>query len=240
MRKRIYEIIETATENDRLSNVYDVFMMIVILCSLIPLTFKNVNLVFYWIDRIAMFIFVIDYILRLITADLKLKKGALSFFLYPFTPMALLDLLCILPSVSIISGGFRALKVFRLFRTFRVLRVFKAMRYFRSYYLIKNVFERQKKPLLIVCGIAVVYILISALIVFNIEPDSFDSYFNAIYWATISLTSIGYGDFYPVTVIGKIVTMVSSIFGIALVALPSGIITAGFMEVLRKNDDDID
>lgn len=234
MRKRLFQIIETAKENDRLSNVYDIFMMIVIVLSLIPLAFKTEYTVFLVIDKIAVVIFIIDYCLRLSTADFKLNKGIVSFFLYPVTPMAILDLLCILPSLSIISGSFRILKVFRLFRTLRVFRVFKAIRYSKSIQMIKYVFQTQKRPLMTVGILAVVYILISALVIFNVEPDSFDTFFDAIYWATVSLTTMGYGDIYPVTSIGRIVTMVSSIFGIAIIALPSGIITAGFME--RLND----
>ena len=77
------------------------------------------------------------------------------------------------------------------------------------------------------------YILISALIIINIEPDSFNNYFDAVYWATVSLTTVGYGDIYPVTSLGKVITMISSFFGIAIIALPSGIITAGFMESIN-------
>lgn len=242
MRKRIFQIIETASEDDRLSNVYDIIMMIVIVASLIPLAFKNESVIFEWIDRIAVVIFIIDYILRLFTADLKLKKGVLSFFIYPFTPMALLDLLCILPSLNIIRSGFKILKVFRLFRTLRVFRVFKAIRYSKSIKLIKGVFIKQRKPLITVGLLAAVYVVISALVVFNVEPDSFENFFDAIYWATVSLTTVGYGDIYPVTVMGRIITMISSVFGIAIIALPSGIITAGFMEELnaenKKSDSD--
>ncbi len=80
--------------------------------------------------------------------------------------------------------------------------------------------------------------LISALVIFNVEPDSFETFFDAVYWATVSLTTMGYGDIYPVTTFGRIVTMVSSVFGIAIIALPAGIITAGFMEELyaEKNE----
>ena len=77
------------------------------------------------------------------------------------------------------------------------------------------------------------YIVISALIIINIEPDSFNNYFDAVYWATVSLTTVGYGDIYPVTSLGKVITMISSFFGIAIIALPSGIITAGFMESIN-------
>ena len=182
-------------------------------------------------------IFIIDYILRLITADFKVKKGKWSFLIYPFTPMAIIDLLCILPSLNIIGGSFRILKVFRLFRTMRVFRVFKFVRYSKSIRIVMGVFKRQKKPLVTVMILAFIYILISAMIVFNVEPDSFNNYFDAIYWATVSLTTMGYGDIAPVTTIGRAVTIISSLFGIAIIAMPSGIITAGFMEELYRENN---
>lgn len=101
--------------------------------------------------------------------------------------------------------------------------------------MILNVFKNQKDTLITIGGIAIGYILISALIILNIEPDTFNTYFDAVYWATVSLTTVGYGDIYPVTTIGKVITMISSIFGIAIVALPAGVITAGIMEELEKN-----
>ncbi|MCQ2471381.1 MAG: ion transporter [Clostridia bacterium] len=232
MRKRLFEIIETAKDDDKLSNIYDMFMLIVIIASLIPLASKVETPLFWWIDKISVSIFIVDYILRLITADLKLNKNAKSFVIYPFTPMAIIDLICILPSLHIIQNGFKILKIFRLFRTFRVFRVFKTIRYSKSIKLIKGVFIREKKPLLTVGVLAVAYVLISALVIFNVEPDSFETFFDAIYWATVSLTTMGYGDIYPVTTVGRIVTMVSSVFGIAIIALPSGIVTAGFMQEL--------
>ena len=72
--------------------------------------------------------------------------------------------------------------------------------------------------------------LSSSLVIFNVEPDSFHTFFDAIYWATISLTTVGYGDIYPITTLGRMITMVSSFMGIAIVALPAGIITAGYMK----------
>ena len=83
---------------------------------------------------------------------------------------------------------------------------------------------------------AVTYILISALVIYNVEPESFHSFFEAVYWATISLTTVGYGDIYPVSTIGRMVTMVSSVFGVAVVALPSGVITAGYLSELSREN----
>ena len=233
MRKRIFEIIEVADDNDRLSAVYDVIMMMVIFISIIPLMSKEQITLFNVIDKVTVIIFIFDYFLRLLTADLKLKKGKVSFVKYPFTLMAIIDLISILPSVTVINSGFKLLKIFRLFRTFRVFRVFKAVRYSKSITRILNVFKKQKESLLAVGGLALAYIMISALVIFNVEPDSFENFFEAIYWATVSLTTVGYGDIYLVSDVGRIITMISALFGIAIVALPAGIITAGYMEELQ-------
>lgn len=158
--------------------------------------------------------------------------------LYPFTPMAILDLLTILASVSVLNSGFKVLKLFRLLRTFRVLRVFKAFRYSKNVAIILDVFKKQKEALTVVGVLAVGYIFVTALIIFNVEPDTFPTFFDAIYWATISLTTVGYGDIYAVSNVGKILTMISSLLGIAIVALPAGIVTAGYMEAISKQDDD--
>ncbi len=97
-----------------------------------------------------------------------------------------------------------------------------------------GVVKDQKEPLVAAASFAVGYILIAALMTFNVEPDTFENFFDAVYWACVSLTTMGYGDIYPVSTVGRVVTMVSSFVGIAIVALPSGIITAGYMERIRK------
>lgn len=237
MRKKIYEMIELANPDDKISRVYDLIMMFTIVISLVPLAFKRTNLFFSAVNYVAAGIFIIDYILRLITADYKLKsKSSTAFFVYPLTPMAMIDLIVILSSFPIISGGFRVLKVLRLMRTLRVLRVMKFLRYSKSLVIITNVLRKEKRTLSAVATLAIAYILISALVIFNIEPDSFNNFFDAVYWATVSLTTVGYGDIYPTTTLGRIVTMFSSIFGIAIIALPSGIITGGYLRELNKED----
>lgn len=237
MRRRIFEIIETASSDDHASSVYDAVMMVSILASMIPLCFKQSNKFFEIAESITTGLFLLDYLLRLLTADHKLRKGAASFFLYPFTFMALIDILAILPSFNLLVPGLRLLKIFRIFRTFRVLKVFKAFKVFRyskSIDIIIGVIRNQKEPLIAVGTLAVGYILIAALVIFNVEPDTFSNFFEAVYWACVSLTTMGYGDIYPVSTAGRIVTMVSSFVGIAIVALPAGIITAGYMDAINK------
>ena len=233
-RKRLFEIIEASTGEDLASSIYDYFMMAVIVMSLLPLAFKKTYPFFNVMEWASVVIFIIDYFFRLITADFKLKKRWASFILYPFTLMALLDLVCILPSFTALSSSFKLFKVLRLMRAFRVLRAAKMLRYSKSIVLISDVVKEQKSPLIAVCVLAVSYIIISALVVFNVEPDTFGNFFDAIYWATVSLTTVGYGDIYPVSTAGRIITMLSSLFGIAVIALPAGIITAGFMDKLRN------
>lgn len=239
MRKRIFEIIEVSDGNDRLSSIYDATMLALIILSLIPLAFKAETTFFAVIDKVCAAAFILDYALRLITADYKFGKKTIgSFIRYPFSFMAIIDLISILPSITVLNSGFKLLRLMRMMRALRVFRVFKTFRYSKSVRIIANVFRRSKEPLIAVCTLAGAYILVSALVIFNVEPDSFDTFFDAIYWATVSLTTMGYGDIYPITTAGRIITMVSSIFGIAIVALPAGIITAGYMNEINDHEED--
>ena len=208
-RRRLFEILSLPRKEDRASCIYNYFMILVIVISIIPLMFKQTNDAFRVIDIVSVTIFIIDYILRFSVADYALQKGAKSFVLYPFTFLAIVDLASILPSFNIIASGYRLLKLFRLFRVFRVFKLFRYS---------KNV--------------------AAALVVFNVEPDTFNNFFDAIYWAVVSLTTMGYGDIYPVTVTGRVVTILSAFIGIAIVALPSGIITAGYMNELAREKEE--
>ncbi len=238
MREKLFNIIQPAEDNEStLSAAYDWFMMVVIVMSLVPLAFKNNNTgVLANIDTVCVVIFIIDYIARWSTADIQLKRGALSFLIYPFTPMAILDLLCILPSLKLLDNVFRILKIFRLFRTMRVFRAFKMIRYSKSIHVLAQVIKEERAPLLTVCGLAVGYVIIAALVIFNVEPGTFPSFFDAIYWAVVSLTTMGYGDIYPVTMAGQVITMLSAFIGIAIIALPAGIITSGYMSEITKEE----
>lgn len=239
MRKKIYEMVYSQDSPGIINNIYDYLMLTVIIASLIPLALKSENIVFDVLDKICVVVFVIDYFLRWITADYKYgKKSAVSFIRYPISPMAIIDLLSVLPSLTIVNNSFKLLRVFRLARSLRVFRVFKAFRYSKSMMIIIKVLKNSKESLIAVSAIAFAYIVISALLVYNVEPESFNTFFEAIYWAAVSLTTIGYGDIYPVTPLGRTVTIISSILGVAIVALPSGILTAGYMKEISSSDDE--
>ena len=205
---------------------YGRVMTVLIIASLLPLCFKESSPILETIEYACVLVFIVDYLARWATADLKLRKGALSFLIYPFTPMAIIDLASILPVFNALNDALRT------------LRAFKLIRYSKSTSAIAAVFEKQREALLAVLCLAIGYILVSALVIFNVEPDTFNTFFDAVYWAVVSLTTVGYGDLYPSSDVGRTIAMISSLMGVAVVALPSGIITAGLLDELRGGADD--
>lgn len=232
MRQTIYEIIDSKDNDSTVGKCYNAFMILTISFSLLLLTVKTDSEWKYNIDNITSLLFLIDYLLRFCTADFHLNKGKLSFLYYPFTPLAIIDLLCLSPSVLLWNNSLKLLKIIRFTR---MLRLFKIIRHSKNITIILNVLKKQKDSLVIVGIFSLGYIFLSALIIFNVEPNTFPSFFDAIYWATISLTTVGYGDIFAVSTIGKIITMFSSLIGVAIVALPAGIITAGYMEEIQNH-----
>ena len=239
MRKRIYKIIEPGIVEDKVSLAYDILMVIAITVSIIPLMFAHDHKAFRIIEQVTVTLFIIDYVLRWVTADFRLHKKEKSFFIYPVTGWAIIDLLSILPVFSLIGQGF---KIFRITRLLRTLRLFKFFRYSDKIEVLGRVIRKEKGVLLTVLGISVFYVFLTALIMFNAEPhispitgeNTFKDFFDALYWATVTLTTVGYGDMVPVTDIGRFISMLSSLFGVAIIALPSGVITASYLEELRS------
>lgn len=238
MRKRIYEIIEQGHSGDKASVAYDIVMLVAIAASIVPLMFAEETPAFRIIEQITVSFFILDYLLRWMTADYRQGKKAWSFVLYPFTGWAIIDLLSVLPGLQILGRGF---KIFRVTRLLRILRLFKFIRYSGKIRALGRVIRKEREVLLSVLGIAIFYVFLTALVMFNAEPHinpetgmvTFESFFDALYWATVTLTTVGYGDMVPVTDIGRVVSMLSSLFGVAIIALPSGVITASYLEELR-------
>lgn len=243
MRQKIFEIIERDENDNLISKLYDRIMQLAIFVSIIPLMFRGQNVIFTTIESVVTILFVTDYLLRWLTADLRSKKkGIWAFVLYPFTLIAIIDLLTILPAISYVNDSLRVLRMWRLLRILRIAKVFK---YYEPLQIVMEVFRKKAPVLLTVVGFALFYIFVTALFMFNVEQSVnpktgelfFDDFFDALYWSTCTLTTVGYGDIYPISDIGRIVSMISALVGIAIIALPSGIITAGYMEEVqeRKN-----
>lgn len=232
-RKKLFDIIETESHL-LISRIYDWLMLVVIVISLIPLAFREQTTTFIWFDRISVSIFILDYLLRWLTADYKITncKRWQAFLLYPITPSAIVDLLSIIPSFNIFN---RALKLFRLTRLLKIMRIFRFVRYSKHMQILFKVLHKERHILFTVFLIAIAYIVVTALIMFNVEESAmFEDFFDALYWATTTLTTVGYGDIYPATDLGRIISMFSAIFGVAIIALPSGVITASYLEELRE------
>lgn len=238
-QQKIYSIINKDINHNLISRIYDWVMLVMIILSIIPLMFLNDYRIFRIIDIVTVTSFIIDYLLRWYCSPIQLGKGLQSYVIYPFTPMAIVDLLSILPGLNLINRSF---KLLRLTRLLKVVRLLKFIRYSSKISLFLNVLRKERQVLFAVMLLAVSYIFLTALIMFNAEPhlnpiteeETFSSFFDALYWATVTLTTVGYGDLCPVTDIGRIVSMLSSLFGVAIIALPSGVITASYLEELRE------
>lgn len=245
--EKINNVIEPNKENN-FSRAYDCIMLMAIIIGVFPLMFRTQYKLFWYFDLISCLCFVIDYILRWVTCGLRSnKKNLVTYIVYPFTPMAIIDLLSILPTINLLAPTF---KVARFSRLLKILRVVKVVRYFESLEIILAVIRKQRKILYTVLSLALFYTFITAMIMFNAEEDInpetgkylFDDFFDAFYWAACTLTTVGYGDLYPISDTGRVISIISSLVGIAIIALPSGVITAGYLDELRerkKSQDNI-
>ena len=243
LRERIYRMVEPRNKESLASSTYDIVMLIAIALGILPLMFRTQYKIFWFFDLFSGLCFIVDYILRWCTADYESKRSKVAAFaIYPFTPMAIIDILSILPVFNLLTPSF---KLFRVSRLLKILRIVKVIRYFEPLEIIMAVIRKQSKILLTVLSLAFFYIFITALIMFNAEEQVdpltgkvlFDDFFDAFYWASCTLTTVGYGDLYPISDTGRVISIISSMVGIAIIALPSGIVTAGYMDELRSRKE---
>ena len=231
-REKINIILEPKQDNLS-SRIYDWFMLFIICLSIVPLMFRTSNHLFNVIDVGCCAIFIIDYVLRWVTADLRSeRKRIIAFICYPFNGWAIIDLLSILPTLSLLTPSFKLLRIARLTK---ILRVVKFLRYYEPLQIMLRVIRQESRTLLTVLIMALSYVFCTALLIYNVDGEPMiKTFFDAIYWAACTLTTVGYGDVYPVTMTGRIIGMISAVVGIALIALPSGIITSAYLDELRK------
>lgn len=237
--EKINNVVEP-NEESKLYQLYDGIMLLAIIIGIIPLMFRTQTTLFKYFDLISCLCFVVDYIVRWATCGIRSKNNSwFNYLIYPITPMAIIDLLSILPTINLLAPSF---KLARFTRIFKLLRIIKFTHYFESLEIIIEVIRKQKRILLTVLSLSIFYTLLTAMIMFNAEEEInpvtgeylFANFFDAFYWAACTLTTVGYGDLYPISEIGRAISIVSSFVGIAIIALPSGVITAGFMNELRR------
>ena len=223
-----------------LSKFVDYFFMTLIIITLITLILEteknlkdNYHNVFYLIETMVVIVFSIEYILRFITCtSSKRFSGKYGRIKYIFSPMGLIDLISILPFyLNFISNNLLFLRILRLIR---ILRILKAFQYSKSLDKILIIFGKRKDDM-----IAALMILISLLIITSVgiyyaenetQPEKFSSILSSMWWSVATLTTVGYGDIYPVTILGKFFGSLSAIFGVGLFAIPTGILATGFSD----------
>jgi len=196
--------------------LYDLFMVFVITLSLLPLIIKEDYTFLYGLDSAVIFIFGLDYLLQ-------------TYWNYRYctTLIGIIDFLSLIPFLP----WARFFKLLRLCYIFRALKLFR----FCQNSLLFRVLKKQKTALLLIWSIAVCYLFFIAVCIFVAEPQTFENFFEALYWAVTTVTSVGYGDIVPVTYLGRVITMISVFLGTAFISIPSGIIAAGYMDELNKS-----
>lgn len=248
IKRRIFEIIEVSENGDKLSKIFDIFIMLLIVMNVIMVIIDTfaippiMQTISKNVEIVSVTIFTIEYILRVWTADLyyKDKPAIVARIKYIFSFMAIIDLLAILPFYlpMIISIDLRVLRTLRIIRLFRI---FKINRYTTALNTIGRVFRRKASQLVSSMLIVFMLMLIASVIMYNVEheaqPEQFKNVFQAMWWAVATLTTVGYGDIYPITIIGKVLSAVIAVLGIGLVAVPTGIITSGFSEIVTAEKD---
>ena len=244
-RERIFEIIQPDNGTSALSRVFDRLITALILASVVIVfagTFDlqpNTRRVLFVLEGVASIVFTIEYVLRIITADLLYpKRGSFSSRVqYITSPMAIVDLVAILPFwlPMLLPGtmlGIRALRLVRL------LRIFKLNRYFDAMKLLGDVIVSKKNELLGSLFVVGILMMVSSLLMYSAEhdaqPEMFRNAFSGLWWAVATLTTVGYGDIYPVTVPGRILGAFIAFSGLAAVAIPTSIITSGLSERISK------
>lgn len=248
IKNRSFEIVHLSRDNDVASKIFDISLISLIIINIIMViteTFnisQNVQNVIKYVETVSVIIFSVEYLIRLWIADLLYTEmnPVLSRIRYMFSFMAIIDLLSILPFYipMLIPVDLRVLRALRILRLFRL---FKINRYTDALSTIGQVFKRKASELISSIFVVLLLMIISSVIMYNVEnqaqPDLFNNAFSAMWWAVATLTTVGYGDIYPVTVLGKLLSAIIALLGIGLVAVPTGIITSGFMEILEENKE---
>lgn len=250
VKKRTFEIISKAEEGDRVSKIFDNTIMILIALSILAIILESFSDLYThyhkWFeifDAAAVAVFTVEYILRIWTADQLYPEAKHPRLKYIFSMMALIDLLAILPFyLPFISADLRFLRMMRLFRLFRLLRVFKLGRYFDALQIIFRVIRTSGPQLVMSVVVCFFVMLFSAIVMYTVEhpvqPEQFPNVIASLWWAMCTLTTVGYGDVYPITAVGKIFASIISLVGIGIIAIPTGIIAAGFNHVFGKDHDE--
>ena len=229
---------------DKVINIFIIILIVLnvtaVMLETVPSIDAPLKKFFNDFDLFSVIIFTIEYILRVWSSnhDPKYKHSIHGRLKYMLSPAALIDLLAILPFYIHVFVGLD-LRVLRILRLMRFFRLFRLTAYSKATKLVTNVFKSRANELMLAFILTSFLIVIASCMVYFVEypaqPDKFSSIPDTMWWAVVTLTTVGYGDMYPITVIGKVFTVTILLAGVALLALPAGIITSGFLEEMRKS-----
>jgi len=253
LKTKIFKLVEKGSHGNKINLVFDYTIMSLIILSVISIILESIReispgfkMFLYWFDIFSVVIFSIEYSMRLYVADLTHPSNNKfqSLMKFIFSANGLIDLVAILPFYlpMLIKTDLRFLRTLRLTRFLRILKV---NRYTNSLNLIWSVIKEKKTELMVTGIVTFILLVIASFIMYNVEgekqPEAFPNVLASFWWAVATLTTVGYGDVYPVTALGKFISGIIALMGIGLVALPTGIISSGFMSRLesKKNDDEI-
>lgn len=243
VKAKAFEIIESGkTPLGKIINITIVILIFLTLITVVASTFdisKSLRIIFSKFEIFSTIIFTVEYILRVWTSDLLYPELSpiRARIKYIFSFMALIDFIAILPFYLLFFIKID-LQALRTLRALRLLRIIKINRYTTALKTITQVFKNKANQLISSMVVVGLLMIIASVLMYNFEseaqPDKFSNAFDSLWWAMSALTTVGYGDVYPITVAGKILGIVIAIIGIGMVAVPTGIITAGFSEVLHN------
>jgi len=244
-RKRTWEIVEVAGFGDTASRAFDIFIIALVFLNVAAVIVGTVQSVHArWGGPLRVFeimsvaVFTIEYAARLwsCTADERFKHPVLGRLRCALQPMLIIDLLAILPFFCPFLG--MDLRGLRSLRLLRILRIAKVGRYYSSLNLIKQVIRSKKEELVLTLALLILLLIMASSLLYYCEneaqPDKFSSIPATMWWAVATLTTVGYGDIFPITAIGKFCASSIAILGIGVFALPTGILGAGFVEVIQE------
>lgn len=246
IKKSIFHIMEESPEGNAAARYFNIFMMVLIIGNVFTVILETSApiharffTIFSIIDIVSISIFTVEYFLRLwiCTTNPVYENPVAGRLRYAGTPLALIDLFAFLPFYIplIIPLDLRFIRVLRLFRIFRLL---KLGRYSESMKLFSRVISRAMEQLLLVLTVLFVFLVLSSTFMYYAEheaqPDKFGSIPDAMWWAIVTLGTVGYGDVYPITLAGKILGAIVITLCIAVFALPAAILSSGFIEESQK------
>lgn len=246
-KKKVHSLLHPEIGDTKLDKFINAFIILLIATNVIAVIIETVPRIhqehenfFHYFDLISVIIFTIEYVLRVwsVNHEPKYKHSIYGRLKYMMSGPALIDLLAIFPFYVHFFVGFDDLRILRIFRLMRFFRLFRLTAYMRAAKLVKNVFKSTFNELILSLLLAVFLIIISSSLVYFAEhtaqPDKFKSIPSTIWWSVVTLTTVGYGDLVPITVAGKVFTCLILLAGVAIFALPAGIITTGFIEEIRR------